>query len=417
MEEVLSRPRIRRTGAPALRRASTILLLTATVLSATGCQTPSEGSRTSTERSGCISDFNEGTDYFPDKVSLTDAKGFSVEYHGSYKVVTVAQAVQGGGAERYVLIRCGAPEPRLTGELATARKITIPVRRVASASTTQLPAFELLDRVDSIVAVSTPDLVNTPSVTKKIKDGSVTGFGTSGGEVNVERVVAARPDLYLAGGMDTAAAKKVAAAGIPVVADSAWLEETPLGRAEWVKYFSLFLDREKEASDAYATIAAAYRDVEHLAAKATSRPTSIAGRQYKGTWYVPAGHSYVAALLRDAGSDYVFADVPGTGSVTVDMETVLAKGSSARYWLNAEMTAGWRTTADAVAEDPRYARLTALRAQAVWSPVRRVNAAGGNDYWESGVVRPDLVLKDLAAIFHPDLLPGHQHYYYVKLGS
>ncbi|MDQ1293702.1 MAG: cobalamin transport system substrate-binding protein [Actinomycetota bacterium] len=402
-------------------RSATLLLssaLAAGLLAGCGDGSSVSGSAAgSPSRPGCITDFDENTDYFPDKVRIQDAVGFSVEYHRSYKVVTVKEPTQGGSPETYVLVRCGAPDPKLTGKQAGARRITVPVTRIASSSTTQLPGLEMLGALDTVVAVGSPDLVNNQRAGEMIKSGKISGFSNDSGEVNVEKVAASRPDLYLAGGMDGDVIPKLVELKIPVVADSAWLEESPLGRAEWLKYEALFLDAEKKAEQEYATIARDYRSMQTLAGKAKKRPAVLTGKQYEGTWQRAGGRSYVAAFVRDAGGDYVFADTTDTGTSSVDIETVLARGGRAPFWLNAEMTRGWKSTADIVREDSRFANLEAVRKGAVWSPVRRINQAGGNDYWESGVLRPDVVLKDLVAILHPELLPEHEFVYYVRLGS
>jgi iron complex transport system substrate-binding protein len=371
----------------------------------------------SSARPGCVTDFDESTDYFPDKVRVRDAVGFSVEYHRSYKVVTVKEPTRGGSPETYVLVQCGAPDPKLSGKEAGARRITVPVTRIASSSTTQLPGLEMLGALDTVVAVGSPDLVNNQRAGEMIKSGKISGFSNDSGEVNVEKVAASKPDLYLAGGMDGDVVPKLVELRIPVVADSAWLEENPLGRAEWLKYEALFLNAEKKAEQAYATIARDYRSTQALASRADERPAVLTGKQHDGTWQRAGGRSYVSAFIRDAGGDYVFADTTDTGTSSVDIETVLARGGEAPFWLNAEMTRGWKSTADIVREDSRFANLEAVREGAVWSPVRRINQAGGNDYWESGVLRPDVVLKDLVAILHPELLPKHEFVYYVRLGS
>jgi len=383
-----------------------------------GCGDGSPGpSVSSAPRTGCVTDFDENTDYFPDKTRIRDAKGFSVEYHRSYKVVTVKESTQAGPAETYVLVQCGAPDPRLTGDLAAARRISVPVTRIASSSTTQLPGLDLLGALDTVVAVGSPDLVNTTKAADLIRSGKISGFSNDSGEVNVEKVAAARPDLYMAGGMDGDVLSKLVELKIPVVADSAWLEQSPLGRAEWLKYEALFLNAEKKAEQEYSTISDNYHRTQGLARGAKNRPAVLTGKQHDGTWQRAGGRSYVAAYIADAGGDYVFADTTGTGTSPVDVETVLARGAKAPFWLNAEMTRGWRSTADVVKEDSRYASLRAVKEDSVWSPVRRINDAGGNDYWESGVLHPDVVLEDLVAILHPELLPDHEFVYYIRLGS
>jgi iron complex transport system substrate-binding protein len=360
---------------------------------------------------GCVKSYQPGVDYFPDKVTPSAADGFGVSYHDTYKVVTVDQPYQGGKPVSYVLVQCGTPAPKLPGSLASAEVIQIPVTRVDAESTTQLPDFDLLGSVGTLVGVADSGEVNTPSVVARIKAGKITQFEATG-TLNTEQVIGTTPDLFLTQGVQNNAYATLQASGVKVVADTDWLSQTPLGRAQWIEFVSLFLNKEATATRQYDKIASAYDKLVALAATVTTRPTVIEGDEYKGTWYAAGGASYVAAELKDAGASYVYAGNTSTGSISVSIEDILKVASRAQFWVDANQ---WTSLAQAKASDPRYASLAAFGSDNVWNYYKDVNSGGGNDYYEEGVVRPDLVLGDLIAIFHPSLEPHHQFTFYQQV--
>ena len=365
---------------------------------------------------GCISGFDATKDYFPDKVSFADATNVSVEYRKSYKLVTVKQPSPGAPPATYVFVQCGAPDPVLEGELARAPRVKIPATKVAVASTTQVPAYELLDRVDSLVGISSADKVADGPVKRAVDAGRIKGFqGASGMDVNLEKLAGLSPDLYVTGGTASADNAKIAELKIPVIADAEWLEKTALGRAEWTKFMALFLNAEKKANQVYDKIKGDYQAVAAKAQSVSNRPTVLLGSMTKGTWYATAADSYVANEIKDAGGDYVLKDLAGVGSKPLDLEVVLAKGAQAQFWLGATHASPWKSLADPVKDDPRLGKLTAIQNGNVWTFTKRMTPGGGNDYWQSGVVRPDLVLADLVAILHPELMPNHTFTYYEQV--
>ena len=395
-------------------------LAAVTLLSLTACAQTSRtegsasGSPTGTGSDGCITQYDANADYFPEKTSFSHATGVTVEYHGSYKTVTVKEPLQGASSETYVLVQCGA-NPELPSELADAQRISIPVRRAATSSTTQLPAFELLGVTDSLVAVESPAFVWSEPVTKLIADGKITGFGNESGGINVESLVAATPDLLFSSGTPNPAYDKIRELKIPVVGNSEWLENTPLGRSEWLKFTALFTNTEGTANQVFQQIESDYTAVKDKIQQTTDRPTVITGVPVDRNWPSPGGRSYVAAFLADAGMTYVFADDESTGSIQASDETVLEAGARADIWLNADMMKKWPTISAIGADDPNLATIKAAQDGRVYNPTKRINAAGGNDYWEQGVVRPDLVLRDLAKAAHPELFADQDYTFYEQL--
>jgi iron complex transport system substrate-binding protein len=360
----------------------------------------------------CVAHFDPSADYFPDKQTLTYATNFTLSYHRSYEVLTVKQPYQGAKPESYVLIRCGAPKPALTGDLAKAQQVTIPVHSLFSGSTTQLPSLVMLDRLDVLTGVATASFVSEKAVLQRISSGKVVEYADASGTVDAEKVVAAKPDVLVTGGTDDPAYANISRAGIPVLGDADWLETSPLGRAEWIKFFAALTDTAATAQTQFDAVAKAYNDTKKLIAGTEPVPV-VSGQPYQGTWYVPGGGSYTGALISDAGGTYPWAKDPSTGSISTNVETVFAKSGTAPVWL---ASTTWTTRKQMLAENGVFAKFTAYQRGNVWNAAKDVTPAGGNNFYELGAVRPDLTLADLVAILHPDKLPNHQFAFYLRLG-
>jgi len=350
---------------------------------------------------GCIAGFDPALDYFPDKIGLAYAGNFSVEYHDSYKLVTVEA---GGAAEHVVLVQCGAPVPELGDDFADATIVTIPVRSVVAINATENAFLDALGRLEVLTGVASAAYTANDAVKDGVARGTIVEFAPSG-IVDVERVLAAEPDLIVTDGGDSAELAALAAAGVPLVPSLEWQEPTVLGRAEWLKFTALLLNEEAAAEAAFAGIAQRYQAAAALTADLpeAERPLVMAGAGYAGTFYAAGGRSYLAQEIADAGGRYNFAGNTDTGSTAhPDLETILDAGAEADFWLNAAPE--WQTLADIAAEDPRLAALPSAQSGNVWLYDRARSADGTIRYFEDSVLRPDVVLMDLVEIFHPDLL-------------
>lgn len=366
-----------------------------------------------TERSaGCVEDYRPGVDYFQDKAEPAYAENFSVTYHDSYKVVTVAEPYVGGTPQTYVLLQCGAPTPELTGEAATAPVIQIPVQAIFSASTTHNPMFDTLDATDHVTGVATLAYTANQAILDAGAAGHLIEFATTG-STNIEVVIDAEPDIFMTGGGDDPAYDVLRAAGIPVVANAEWLEPSILGRAEWIKYIALFLNEEAAADDVFSALEASYFDAAATVSELAEaeRPLVLAGSSFQGIFYASGGRSYVAQAIAAAGGRYVFADNDKTSSIAhPDLELVLDAAAEADFWINSSIS--YRTLADIIADDPRLAALPAAQSGEVWNYDLIRTDFGGVGFFELGVLRPDLVLRDLIEIFHPGLLDDHRFVFY-----
>ena len=300
-------------------------------------------------------------------------------------------------------------------EAADDGVIPVPAERIVSLSTTYLGPLEALGALDRVVAVDDAAYAFSPVLRDRVASGKIREVG-SVGRLDIESVLAARPDLVLLtrigpGGDDLE--QRLRSAGIPVLVTAAWRETTPLGRSEWIKLFGILTGREEEAFEIFNAGKERY---EALAAKVRaldpSRPKILLSAPYGGTWYLPGGDSYTASFIEAAGGDYLWSSNRSTGSFPLDLEAVLVRGLEADFWIN---PGRYRSLAELAGTDERFRRMPVFQEGRVYNRTRRIGSTGGNDFWESGAVRPDSILADLIAILHPGLLPDHRLVYYEKL--
>ena len=136
------------------------------------------------------------------------------------------------------------------------------------------------------------------------------------------------------------------------------------------------------------------------------------GLPFKDTWYVSPGNSYISMLLDDAGGNYLWKDTESDVSMPVSLESVYTKGQEADIWMHIGAA---QSVKDILSVDPRFSSLPPVINDRLYNNNHRLNSLGGNDYWESGAISPQLVLKDIASILHPELFPDHETYYYKKI--
>ncbi|MFP4151304.1 MAG: ABC transporter substrate-binding protein [Alkalispirochaeta sp.] len=327
--------------------------------------------------------------------------------------VTVTNAWPDAPSLTYALVPRGEPAPDADRFDAV---VPVPVERLVSLSTTVIPHLRDLGVIDRLVAVDQGDYIYDEEVHRRIEEGAIIEVGT-GESLNVEKIITARPDLVLtsAMGADDLTLRRLSAVGVPVIVLADWREADPLGRAEWIRLVGALFDRSNAAVELFAQRAERYRSVAALVERipAGERPTILVNAPWQGSWPVPAGDSYVARLFEDGGGRYLWRDRSGTGSVFLDVESVMERGGDAEFWFN--LNYGWQERSDITDTDPRLGVFSSFRSGTVYHYIRRVRPWGANDYWESGAARPDLVLSDIVRILHPSVLPDHDLVYYRRV--
>lgn len=363
----------------------------------------------------CLDAYDPNVDYFPDKATVLHAQGFTLEYFKHYKVITVLTPwPDARDSFRYVLVQCGAPVPE---HVADAHIIKIPVDTVAVLSTTHLPHLVLLEALDSLVALSDFKTVNSPPVRQKIDAGELVEIGR-GPTANIEVILDLAPDLVTVVGHVQShynAHPILQKAGVNVAINAEYVEPTLLGRSEWLKFTAAFFNKDGLAQRRFDEIVRQYEAYTALTRDlpAAKKPTVFGGSLNRDTWYVAGGKSYIAQLLEAAGGIYLWADDTHQGSVPLSFEAVFDQAMDADIWLTSGLH--WFTRADLLAANERYGAFRAFRENRVYNNNRRLNEHGGNDYWETGLIEPQILLADVIKILHPERLPDHQLKYYRHL--
>ena len=274
---------------------------------------------------------------------------------------------------------------------------------------------DFLGADDILVGLGSLKYASTPRVRQRIAAGQILEVG-QGKELNNEQLIIQHPDLVMTTGWPGESLTRfqtLAAAGIPVMINSEWVETTPLGRAEWVKVLAVLLNKEDLVNQKFGQVVRDYQRLAALGRKATRWPRVVVGLPFKDVWHVPDADSYLAQFLRDAGTTYAWDKTKSPqGSLALSFETVAPVALTTEYWLQ---TGSANSKAEITAQDARYAAFGPYKTGRLYNNNCRTNAQGSNDYWESGAVRPDRVLADLIKILHPELLPTWQLYYYQLL--
>lgn len=360
---------------------------------------------------GCVADW-DGTPLFTDQFTVDHADNYSIEYHDNYKVLTVVEPYFGADPEHYVLVQCGTDAPDLDGELAGAQVVDIPIESMYSTSSSHLGFIDVLGIADTVTGVSNADTVMIDSVRSRVDAGEVVSFAPTF-EVDAEVVINGAPDVLVGGGSDDPAHEAIVAAGIPVLGNAEWMETTPQGWAEWVGFFAALTNTEATANDLMAEWTADYDAAAELVADVAERPTVLTGELYDGAWFARGGQNLVARFIADAGGDYLYADTDETGTLSLDIETVLVDGGDADVWLTTN--GGFFTRDEALAIDERYGQFAAWDAGGVWTNVAAVDPAVST--LEVGPTRIADYLLDYVKIFHPDVAGDHEFVFFEAVTS
>lgn len=346
--------------------------------------------------------------------NITYAKGFTIENQSDIKVIKVRTPwPEAKKTFTYAVI------PREKINSLTYPKdyydavVLTPLNSLIVTSTTHIPALEALNSLDKLIGFPQTEYISSNKARMLINNGQIQELGQNE-RLNTEITLALKPELIVGFSIDNSNSpyQTFQNAGIPVVYNGDWVEQTPLGKAEWIKFFGALLDKGKEADSIFKIIETNYNAVKDIAKKTKKTPSIISGALYKDVWYAPAGDSWAAHFFKDANANYIYADTEGTGSLSLSIENVLAKGASADYWIG---TAQFENNEQLRNSNSHYSKFKAFKNRKLFSFANTKGETGGLLYYELGPQRPDVVLKDLVKILHPEVLPEYSPYFFTPL--
>ncbi|WP_317168469.1 ABC transporter substrate-binding protein [Costertonia aggregata] len=350
-----------------------------------------------------------------DKVSIEYAKGFSIEKQANGLTTLKISSPWPNAKDRFTY----ALVPKEKMAFINLNKneydaiVTVPVEKVIVTSTTHIPALEALNVLDKLVGFPNTKFISSKAARKKINEGKLIEIGNNE-SINTEMVLSLSPEVVIGFGINAQnkAYETIQRSNIPVVYNGDWTEQTPLGKAEWIKFFAPFFEKEKEAEVIFEKIEASYNSVKELAKKTKIKPSVMSGALYKDVWYLPGGDSWAAQFLKDANVNYLWGEAAGTGSLSLSWESVLQKAKEADFWI---APAQFITYDDMKKASQHYQQFDAFTQKKVYTFANTKGETGGILYYELGPQRPDLVLKDLIHILHPEILPQHTLFFFKPL--
>ena len=352
----------------------------------------------------CTSQVKEGPKASPkpiDSLEIYYAKGFAVNYYKDYKELLVFSSDRKDTLHRYYL-----------STVAKEGFVQTPILRLASLSSVYAAYIQELRLEEFLVAVDEKNYINSESILKEIETREIVELGSLD-KVNHEALLMAQADLiYTFGWQGNAAGIEDKYPNITFAYAYEYLEEQPLGRAEWIKFFACFFDKEAQADSIFQAIRTNYENLKSLTEEVPHRPKILINMPFKEQWHMPGGLSYSAHLIKDAGAYYPWDTLQNTNSSPLDWELVYQKAFDSDFWIN---TGAYSSYAEVRKELPDMDLFKAFTNKKAFNNNARINDFGGNDYWESGLLHVDEILADLIVIFHPEIMPNRDLNYYKPL--
>lgn len=362
---------------------------------------------------GCASESKEENNKskIKESIEVNYAKGFEIQDFNNVKKLIIKSPYLNATEQFEYLISTKGDSEKMYPK---GTFIKSPIQKAVVTSTTHIPMLELLGVETTLVGFPHTKYVSSPKTRKLIDEGSIKEIGVKS-ELNTETLLDLHPDVVIGFSMTKTnkSLNLIEKSGIPVVLNGDWLEETPLGRAEWIKFFGVLYNKEKEADSIFKVIEKNYLSAKTIAQKAKNKPTILSGAiMSKDIWNLPAGESFVAQFLKDANTDYIWKNSKGKGSLSLSFESVIDKGQQADYWI----APGYFSSKDQMLNSNKnYQSFKSFKEENLYTFSNKKGATGGVIYFELGPTRPDLVLKDIIKITHPELLEDYTPTFFERM--
>jgi iron complex transport system substrate-binding protein len=345
------------------------------------------------------------------KNEIEYAKGFEVYKHKGFTILKVTNPWPEAKTHfTYILKQKNGIVP---DSLEQYPVISVPIHSIIATSTTHIPSLEMLGVESSLAGFPSTDYISSEKTRKRVDSGKVREVGKNE-NLNTEVIIDMAPDLIVGFGLNSnnPSLENLQKSGLKVIFNGDWTEQSPLGKAEWIKFFGALYGLDSKANSIFSKIEKEYNTTLALAKKATKKPTALSGAMFQDQWYVPQGESWASLFLKDAQANYLWADTKGTGGLSLPFEVVLEKAQKAEFWIAPGDFSSLKQMSDS---NPHYSQFDSFKNKKVYSYALNKGAKGGILYFEVSPTRPDWVLKDLIKIFHPELLPNHKLFFFQKL--
>lgn len=342
-----------------------------------------------------------------DEYKIHYAKGFRVDRYAGYTQISVCDPWNSTRLlQTYILVD---RSKELPAALPKGILIRTPLKTAVVFSAIHCTTLKELGNLDIVKGVCSPEYINIPEITDGVKNGTILNLGMS---VNpdIEKIINLSPEVIFAEPVAGQTYGNTAKTKIPIIETPDYTEVDPLGRAEWIRFYSLFLGKEQLADSLFDITVKKYNEIKKITADVEYRPSILTDLRYMSKWNVPGGKGFMSQMIFDAGGLYKWADNNSTTFVPLPFESVLDKAGDADIWIIKNYTSTDMTYNSLEKEYKPYSYFKAFKERNIWGCNTNYSS-----YYEDLPIHPDRILKDYAAIFHPELFPEYQTRYYKRL--
>jgi len=339
------------------------------------------------------------------------AKGLEIYKYADFSIVKVSNPwPDAKKAFTYILHK---KEVSVPDSLKNYTQIQVPIKSVVVTSTTHIPSLEMLGVENTLVGFPNTSYISSDKTRALIEAKKVKEVGINQ-NLNTEVLIDLQPEVVVGYSIDdnNKDYTNLQKSGLKVLYNGDWTEQSPLGKAEWIKFFGALYDLDDKANSEFDKVEKEYTNSLALVRTIKSFPTVFSGAIYQDQWYLPGGKSWGSLFLKDAGAKYLWEETPETGSLSLSFEAVLEKAENADFWIGPAQFTSLKEMSDA---NPNYKYFKAFRNKQVYSFSTKKGKTGGVLYYELAPNRPDLILKDLIKIMHPEALKDHELYFFERL--
>lgn len=330
-----------------------------------------------------------------------------VQYHQNQKKFLFAKNISIEENDETITIKS-------SGNSVSFDKKELPIKSVMVETSAAVTFLDELGSIDIIKGVCDADFIFNPKIGEGISNKTILKVGNTN-ELFTEIILKNKPQLIIASSNPVLAKfhQQLEQNGIKILYLDEYKEQNPLGQVEYLKIFGKLVGKEIDAEKRIETVKNNYDSIKNIIqTKANGNISTIVNTMYGDVWYLPTRDLLQAKLIDDAKGNYIFDDKIGENSLSLTFEEVYTKGKSATYWINVTNV---NSLAEMKASYPNYTWFDAFNKGNVYAYNKRMNEKGSNDYFEQGIVRPDIILNDLGKIFYPNLFPTYDLYFYQQL--
>ncbi|WP_312765938.1 ABC transporter substrate-binding protein [Epilithonimonas sp.] len=278
-------------------------------------------------------------------------------------------------------------------------KEKLPFKKAMLLNSSLIGYFSELNLENKITGISSPEYIFSNKIHQLIKENKIQNIGNEQ-KYNIEKILANKPDViftnYVPNFANTYDILKKN--GIELIFLDEFLEQNPLEKSKYLLLFGKLFGAEEQAEKAFKNIEDNYKKIQILASKTSTKPNILCNEMYGSQWFLPGGNSFVARLINDAGGNYILKDSKESSSVPLSFEEVFVKSENVNYWIN---ISPHRNKKELLTLNPNYSKMKVFNSGNLYM-INNREKDNANDYFESGVVRCDLVLRDYFKIFHPE---------------